>query len=339
MRNIETVFGQVPNTKETEWGLVEEYFSPLEPFYTDPTITEIMVNRFDDISVERSGKLEHTDARFDSEQALQTLIEQVGKCLEQHVGDDQPILDARLPDCSRLCCTLPAVSPQGATLTLRVAPRSLLDAEQLVGFGALTQEMLDFLIEHVKQGSNLLISGNTGSGKTSLLRALAKYIPQQERVVTCEDTQELFLDWLQHKVFLESPKRKHGKLEMKNLIETALRMRPDRIWVGEIRNALAADAFLQAINTGHTGCVTTIHANSCEDAVKRLQYLIASAGLIDYDLAGKQITGAVNVLIQTKRDPNFGRKISEISMIENDVITPQFIFDKTKLQHQKRELC
>lgn len=335
MSDIETVFGPVPNTQETQWGLVEEYFSPLRAFYTDPSVTEIMVNRFDHIAIERNGTLEHTKARFDSEQALQTFIEQVALCLDQNVGQDAPILDARLPDCSRLCCTLPTVSPQGATLTLRVAPRTLLSAAQLVKFGAMTEDMLAFLIEHVEQGSNLLISGNTGSGKTSLLRALAKYIPLHERVVTCEDTQELFLEWLEHKVFLESPKRQNSSLEMKNLIETALRMRPDRIWVGEIRNALAADAFLQAINTGHTGCVTTLHANSCKDAVRRLQYLIASSGLIDYGLAGQQILGAVHVLVQTKRHPDFGRRISEISLVEDGAIRPMFVFNPLTQQHEK----
>ncbi|PSU44781.1 CpaF family protein [Photobacterium frigidiphilum] len=331
---IATIFGDVPIEKATEWGLVEHYFEPIKNLFLNSDVTEIFIDRFDNISIEKNGQIENTPAKFESEIALQSFIVQIARCLGQQVDEDRPILDARLPDCSRLCCTLPTVSPQGATMTLRVVPKSLITAEQLVEFGALTQTMLDFLIEHIRYGSNIIVSGNTGSGKTTILRALAKYIPHAERVITCEDTQELYLDWLKYKVSLEAPKRPNSDVEMKHLIEAALRMRPDRIWVGEIRRASAADAFLQAINTGHSGCVTTLHANSCQDAVSRLQYLIASAGLISYELAGKQIVGAVNVLIHASRHPDYGRKVTEISIIDNGQVKPLFTFNTTTLKHE-----
>lgn len=313
----ETLFGSVPVAKEVEWGLVENYFQPIKSLYQTEGVTEIFVDRFDSVSYELNGKIIKSDISFKSEVALNSLISQLAICLDQDISRENPILDARLPDCSRLCCTSVGVTPQGATLTLRVAPKSLLSIEQLIEFDALPKEMFDVLIEHIKKGSNIIVSGNTGSGKTTLLRALAKHIPLSERIVTCEDTQELYLDWLPFRVSLEAPKRKDSNVELKTLIETALRMRPDRIWVGEIRHSGAADAFIQAINTGHSGCITTIHANGCIDAKERIQYLIASAGLMEYDLAGKQITGSVDLFVHATRNPVYGRKIIEIMEMKN----------------------
>lgn len=331
----QTLFGEVPEAKAGAWNLVENYFSPLKPLYQNPEVTEILVDRFDNISIERNGILEKTEIRFESENALQWLITQVSKCLEQPIDADHPVMDARLPDCSRLCCTLPAVSPQGATITLRVVPRQSITAEQLVELGAMTGEMLAFLSEKVRQGANMVVSGNTGSGKTTLLRALAHFIPKRERVVTCEDTQELYLNWFPSHISLEAPKRKNSTFAMKDLIETSLRQRPDRIWVGEIRHSAAADAFLQAINTGHSA-VTTIHANSCEDAKARLQYLIATAGFISYELAEKQILGSVNVFIHAHRHPDYGRKITGISLVENEMMQEVFWYNTLTEKHGKR---
>lgn len=314
---INTLFGLVPVAKTTEWHLVENYFQPIKDLYLMDGVTEIFVDRFDNISYELNGTITKSNHSFGSEVALESLITQLSKCLDQPISKKTPILDARLPDCSRLCCTSVGVTPQGATLTLRVAPKDLLTINQLIEYGALPKVMFNVLIEHIKMGSNIIVSGNTGSGKTTLLRALAKYIPLSERIVTCEDTQELYLDWLPFRVSLEAPKREESKVELKTLIETALRMRPDRIWVGEIRHSGAADAFIQAINTGHSGCVTTLHANSCIDAIERIQYLISSSGLMSYELAGKQITGSVNLFIHASRNPVYGRKIIEIMEIKN----------------------
>ena len=195
--------------------------------------------------------------------------------------------------------------------------------------------MLTYLKQAVVEGKNIIVSGNTGSGKTTLLRALARYIPDGERIVTCEDTQELYLSWLKFFVAMEAPNRAGSNIEMKNLIEAALRMRPDRIWVGEIRKASAADAFIQAINTGHSGCVTTLHANSAKDALSRLQYLIASQGLISFELAYKQIIGNVDVFVHASRHSSYGRKITEITEVVDGELVPQFVFDKKTSKHRK----
>ncbi|MBB1313468.1 CpaF family protein [Aliivibrio sp. SR45-2] len=331
---ISTIFGEVPIAKQYEWQWVEDNFKPLKKWFQCEGVTEIFVDRFDSISIERNGKIEKTDSTFGNEQTLQNLITQIALCLNQTLTDESPIMDARLPDCSRLCCTMPSVTPQGATITLRVAPKDLISLEQLVEFKTLSADMANTLQRHIEQGSNLIVSGNTGSGKTTLLRALARFIPLNERIITCEDTQELYLDWLRYRVSLEAPNRKGSEVEMKNLIETALRMRPDRIWVGEIRKAAAADAFLQAINTGHSGCVTTIHANNTIDAVSRLQYLIASQGLISFELAEKQIMGSVNVLIHASRHADYGRRITEITEIKNGKFIPVFTFNPQTMEHE-----
>ncbi|MCY9828813.1 CpaF family protein [Vibrio chagasii] len=324
---ITTIFGDVPSDKEYEWRWVEEHFAPLKPLYEDATTTEIFVDRFNAISVEQNGKITRTDIQFESNQSFQDFIIQLSTALNQTLTRDSPILDARLPDCSRVCATLPEVTPKGAAMTLRIAPKETLTAEQLVEFGAMSQPMLDYLIDAIEQGKNIIASGNTGSGKTTLLRALARYIPQDEVVITCEDTQELEFDWLPHHRALECPKRESSDITMRTLIETALRLRPDRILVGEIRKADAADTFLQAINTGHSGCMTTLHANSCRDALARLQYLIASHGNLNFDLARHQITGNVDIFIHASRHKSYGRKVVEICEVEDDELVSRFVFD------------
>ncbi|WP_099609468.1 CpaF family protein [Vibrio coralliilyticus] len=329
----DTIFGPVPVEKTYEWQWVEEHFEPLKSLYCKEGVTEIFVNRFDDVSIECLGKLEKTDVKFEDEEALLKFINQLGLALNQQIDADNPILDARLPDCSRLCCTLPEVTPQGCTVTLRIAPKNHITPKELVQSGAMNQAMLDYLKAAVERGHNIIVSGNTGSGKTTLLRALARYIPTNERVAICEDTQELYIDWLPHKISMESPKRERCSIEMKSLIETALRVRPDRIWVGEIRKAAAADAFLQAINTGHSGCATTLHANSAEKALTRLQYLVASQGNISYELAKRQITDNVDLFIHASRTPEHGRKVLEIKKVQENEIVPVFHFDKRTGQH------
>ncbi|MEL7326515.1 MAG: ATPase, T2SS/T4P/T4SS family [Pseudomonadota bacterium] len=330
---ISTLFGDVPENKSYEWQWVEEHFTPLKPLYLTEGVTEIFVDRFDAISIERYGNIEKTDATFESENAFYNFIKQVATALNQKLDESNPLLDARLPDCSRLCCTLPQITPQGATLTLRIAPKTQLQAEQLVQSEVMTPAMLKYLIKAVVEGKTVIVSGNTGSGKTTLLRALAHFIPAGERIITCEDTQELYLSWLPFSVAMEAPNRSDSAIEMKNLIEAALRMRPDRIWVGEIRKASSADAFVQAINTGHSGCVTTLHANSAEDALSRLQYLIASQGLISFELAHAQIIGNVDIFVHASRHASYGRKITEITEVMNRELVPKFFFDKERQVH------
>lgn len=335
---VETMFGLVPKSKEFEWTWVENHFGVLRKLYETEGVTEIFVDRFDKIAIERNGKIEHTDVKFESEAKFYDLIKQVSVALNQEFDAENPILDARFPDCSRLCCTLPEVTPQGATMTLRIAPKNHIHLEDLVNYGALTDGMKEYLISAIEQGKNILVSGNTGSGKTTLLRALSRFIPKGERVAICEDTQELHIDWLPHKVAMESPLRKNSKIDMAKLIQTALRVRPDRIWVGEIRQPKSADAFIQAINTGHTGCATTIHANNCDDAVTRLQYLVASLGKISFELARKQIVDNVDVFIQASRHFSYGRKITEIKETKNGELVSVFHFDKEKMKHESKKI-
>lgn len=330
---IKTLFGDVPVSKSYEWNWVEDHFRPLRELYLTENVTEIFVDRFDSISIERNGIIEKTSAKFESEDHLLDFIKQLSTALDQPFNAENPLFDARFPDCSRLCCTGTQITPQGATLTLRIAPKEHIDAEQIVESGVMSRAMLDYLIQAIKDGKTIIVSGNTGSGKTTLLRALARYIPLIERIVVCEDTQELYLVWLPFCVSMEAPKRSNSNIEMKNLIEAALRMRPDRIWVGEIRKASAADAFIQAINTGHSGCVTTLHANSAKDALSRLQYLIASLGSITYELAYRQIIDNVDVFVHASRHSSYGRKVTEIVEVVDGELVPKFIFDKEKQIH------
>ncbi|BES73857.1 ATPase, T2SS/T4P/T4SS family (plasmid) [Marinobacter nanhaiticus D15-8W] len=333
----ETLIGNVPENEADGWDLLLHYFEPLAQYYADPEVTEILVNRFDHILVERNNKMEVCETTFGDENALQKLMIQIANRLHQRLDDDHPILDARFPDGSRACCTLPSVSPYGATMTLRIAPRRLLTFDDLVEKGSLTQEMVDFLREKVAGAANMLVSGNTGSGKTTVLRAAAAFVDKGERVITAEDTQELHLGkMLPNCLPMEAPKRKTDfPVTLATLIKTMLRQRPDRGWVGEIRDGEAADAFLQLLNTGHTGCASSLHANSCEDAIARIQYLIATRGGISYELAGRQVLGSVQLLVHASRNYQFGRKITEICMVEDGVVKPVFRFNDATGQHER----
>lgn len=338
---IDTDFGRVPKEDEAGWELLKHYFEPILPYYLDEEVTEVMVNRYDHIEIERSGRLERLKGvRFDSEVALQDLIFQIGNRLNQLVDDASPVLDARFPDGSRFCCTLPTVSPHGATITLRCKPRKSYTFADLVAFGSLTEEMVDYIASCVRQADTMLVTGNTGAGKTSLLRACAYFIDPAERVITAEDTAELHLkQMLPGVVSLEAPKRrlKDGQkpIVLADLIKVMLRQRPDRGWVGEVRDAAAADAVVQLSNTGHTGGATSLHANGPEDAIRRFQYLLASAGLVSYELAGHQVMNSFQLLIHCHRSYQFGRKVTHISRIVGDKIVPIFLFNAETGQHNR----
>jgi len=331
MGNFETrMFAELDEVSRKRWSLVEHYMEPISGLYLEPGVTEIMVNRWDRIFVEKNGVMSLTACRFADEEALKTLIRQIGVVLDQQKSLASGILHARLPDQSRACCTLESVSPYGATLTLRVAPKKHFSMQDLVANNTLTSEAADFLAKKVAKGANIIVSGSTGSGKTTLLRCLADFIDKSERVVTCEDTQELLLS-IPNLVSMEAPKRLHDPeltVGLSTLIETALRQNPDRIIVGEIREALAADAFLQAINTGHKGCATSIHANGAVEAIKRIQYLIASGGLLDYDLCGRQLVSSVDLMVHISRE-SVGKRIVEIAIIRDDAVNHVFKYDSS----------
>lgn len=337
---VRSLLGTLPAADLGGWELTWHYFEPLAKLYLDQSVTEIMVDRYDRVRIERKGRLEDAETRFASEQSLQRLISQIASRLNQPVGDDHPILDARFPDGSRLCCTWPAVTPGGSTITIRCKRDQALTLEQLVSAGALTDDMAACIVEHVVDASTLLVSGGTSSGKTTILRAAAMHIPRGDRVITAEDTLELNLGaFLPGVIAHEAPKRraddKIQAVRLQHLIKTTLRERPDRVWVGEIRDAEAANAFLEMGNTGHTGGASTIHANSPADAVRRIQILLAADGLLSYELAGHQVLNVVQLFIQAKRHRIHGRRITEIAVVDNGNLVPLYRFNLITGQHEK----
>ena len=309
---------------------------PLEGFLADDTVTEIMVNNWDRIYVERRGKIVKTDKQFSSNQQLMAIIRRIIAPIGRRVDESSPMVDGRLADGSRVNAIIHPLSLTGPTLTIRKFSREPFKVIDLIGFGTLNRAMADFLQAAVKYKQNILISGGTGSGKTTLLNVVSLFIPGDERIVTIEDAAELKLNQ-EHVVSLEAkPPNIEGKgdIPIRKLVINSLRMRPDRIIVGECRGPEALD-MLQAMNTGHEGSLTTLHANSARDALSRLETMVLMAGM---DLPTRairdQVAGALDVLVHTSRLPDGSRKIisiSEITGMEGDVITMQdiFLFKKT----------
>jgi pilus assembly protein CpaF len=304
---------------------------PLEPWLADDTVSEIMVNGPRQVYVEREGRLERVDKAFSSPQAVLSVIERIVAPLGRHIDESSPLVDARLRDGSRVNAIIPPLALKGPCLTIRKFKRELLTVEHLIGFGTLTPHMAQFLDTCVKVRRNLVISGGTGSGKTTLLNILSGCIPTQERIVTIEDAAELQLPQ-EHWVQLESrPPNIEGKgqITIRDLVRNALRMRPDRIVVGECRGGEALD-MLQAMNTGHDGSLTTLHANSTRDALSRLETMVLMSGMeLPVRAIREQIASAVHLVIQQTRFADGSRKvtaISEVSGMEGDVIAMQDIF-------------
>lgn len=292
----------------------------IEDLLADETITEIMVNGTNNIYIERKGKVEQTDIHFSDEEKLKNVINRIVSSIGRHIDEASPIVDARLKDGSRVNAVISPVSLQGSVLTIRKFSKHKLTAEQMMNYGSITQEMLDFLKNAVSQKKNILISGGTGSGKTTLLNLLSSFIGEQERIITIEDSAELQLRQ-KHVVRLESrPKSLEGTSEItiRQLVINSLRMRPDRIIVGECRSGETLD-MLQAMNTGHSGSMTTVHSNSCKDAVSRLVVMSLMAG---FELPEKSIismiVSAIDIIVQISRFPDGSRKVTEISRLEKD---------------------
>jgi pilus assembly protein CpaF len=304
---------------------------PLETWLADDSVSEIMVNSPTQIYVEREGKLERVEKAFSSAQAVLGVIERIVAPLGRHIDESSPFVDARLPDGSRVNAIIPPLALKGPCITIRKFKRDLLGVDSLIGFGTLTPAMAQFLETCVKVRRNVVISGGTGSGKTTLLNLLAGYIPEQERIVSIEDAAELQLPQ-EHWIQLESrPANIEGKgqITIRDLVRNALRMRPDRIVVGECRGGEALD-MLQAMNTGHDGSLTTLHANSTRDALARLETMVLMSGMeLPVRAIREQIASSVNVILQQARFADGSRKItaiSEVSGMEQDVITMQDIF-------------
>lgn len=306
-------------------------YGPLEPLLKDPDISEIMVNGPFNIYIERKGKIYKTDTKFLNNDQLLVIIDRILSPLGKRVDEAMPYADARLPDGSRVNVIIPPLALNGPTVTIRKFSKKKLQAEDLIAFGSVTKEILEFLRATVIARKNILISGGTGTGKTTFLNLLSSYIPNDERIITVEDTAELQLQQ-EHVVRLEArPPNIEGKGEVtiRDLVINTLRMRPDRIVVGECRGPEALD-MLQAMNTGHEGSMTTVHANSPRDALSRLETMIMMAGMeLPSKAIRQQIASAIHIIVQLSRMRDGSRKVtsvSEITGMEGDMITMQDIF-------------
>jgi pilus assembly protein CpaF len=310
-------------------------FGPLEPIMRDPTVTDILVNTYNHVYVERGGKLERLSTGFQDDKHLMRVIDRIVSAVGRRVDDSSPMVDARLPDGSRVNAIIPPLAVDGPLLSIRRFPAERLQAENLVTLRAITRPMLEFLEHCVRSRLNIIISGGTGSGKTTLLNILSGFISERERIVTIEDAAELQLHQ-EHVARLETrPPNVEGKgaVRQRQLVINALRMRPDRIVIGEVRGEEALD-MLQAMNTGHDGSLTTVHANSPRDALSRIETMISMAGMnLPERSMRQQIASAIQIVVQGARLADGTRKItsvSEITGMEGDVITMQdiYVFEK-----------
>ena len=339
MRSVteQLVLDRTPLTREERRQIVREItddilgYGPLEQLLRDDSVTEVMVNAFNRIYCERAGRIERTTAAFVDNAHLLRIIDKIVSQVGRRVDEASPMVDARLPDGSRANAIIPPLSLKGPTLTIRKFSRDPYTMNDLVNFGTVSPKAAQFLAACVKGKLNILISGGTGTGKTTTLNAMSAFVPEDERIVTIEDAAELQLQQ-EHVITLESRPPNiegQGEVRIRELVRNALRMRPDRIIVGEVRGAETLD-MLQAMNTGHEGSLTTIHANSPRDALSRLETLVLTAGL-DLPLRAirEQISSAFDVLVQITRLVDGSRRITHITEVlrmEADVITLQDIF-------------
>lgn len=306
-------------------------YGPLQPLLEDPDITEIMVNGPKKVYIERKGRLERTKIVFEDNDHVLKIIDRIVSPLGRHIDADSPMVDARLPDGSRVNAIVPPCAIDGASLTVRKFRKEKLSIAQLVESNSLTQAMADFLRACVLGRLNIIISGGTGSGKTTFLNVLSGFIPEEERIVTIEDAAELQLRQ-EHVVRLETKLANvegHGTVSIRELVRNSLRMRPDRIVIGECRGGEALD-MLQAMNTGHDGSLTTIHANSPRDTLSRLETLVLMAGMdLPIKIVRQQISSAMDVIVQMSRLRDGTRKITaitEVAGMEGEVVVLSDIF-------------
>ncbi|MGE5580277.1 MAG: CpaF family protein [Bacillota bacterium] len=317
-------------------------YGPITPLLTDPTVSEVMVNGADRVYVERGGRIEITDVTFKDESHVMRIIERIVAPLGKRVDESSPMVDARLPDGSRVNVTIPPVSLNGPVLTIRKFSAKPYTMADLVRFGTLNTNMASFLKACVEGRLNVIVGGGTGSGKTTTLNVLSSFIPNTERIITIEDAAELQL-MQEHVIRLECrPANVEGKgrIAIRDLVINSLRMRPDRIVVGEVRGGEALD-MLQAMNTGHDGSLTTGHANTPRDLLSRLETMVLMAGVeLPVKAIREQIVGGIQLIVHQSRMKDGSRKITkvtEIAGMEGDVITLQdiFIFEEQGLSQGK----
>ena len=291
----------------------------LEPLLADPTVTEIMVNGTDEIYVERDGRLQRSDITFTDEAQLYQTIDRIVSRVNRRVDESSPMVDARLPTGERVNVIIPPLALKGPTMTIRRFPR-LFTLDQLAGMGSIDADTVTLLRAMVKARLNVVISGGTGAGKTTLLNALSAAVPASERIITVEDNAELRLQQ-PHVVTLEarpSNVEGRGEVSIRDLVRNSLRMRPDRIIVGEVRGGETLD-MLQALNTGHEGSLVTVHANSCDDAIHRLETLATMSDLhIPFEALRDQINSAIHVIVQIDRFADGARRVAEIAAVASE---------------------
>jgi pilus assembly protein CpaF len=328
---------RTPLTRDERRQLVREIsddilgYGPLEPLLRDDSITEVMVNSADQIFIERAGKIEKTTTAFVDDAHLLRIIDKIVSQVGRRVDESSPMVDARLPDGSRVNAIIPPLSLRGPVLTIRKFSRDPYTMDDLINFGTLGAKSAHFLAACVQGKLNMLISGGTGTGKTTTLNALSAFVPGDERIVTIEDAAELQLQQ-EHVITLEARPPNiegQGEVRIRELVRNALRMRPDRIIVGEVRGPETLD-MLQAMNTGHEGSLTTIHANSPRDALSRIETLVLTAGVeLPLRAIREQVASAFDVLVQIERLVDGSRRITHITEVlgmESDIITLQDIF-------------
>jgi len=324
LAELESASGEARSLDARDYG-------PITPLLNDDSISEVMVNGAGQIYIERKGQLSLSDVTFASEADLIRVIREIAAFVGRRIDDDSPMVDCRLPDGSRVNAIIPPLAIDGASLTIRKFAREPFTVQDLISFGTLTAEAAGFLEACVKAHFNVLVAGGTGSGKTTTLNVLSSFIPDTERVVTIEDAAELQLRQ-PHRVRLESRPARidgSGRISIRDLVVNALRMRPDRIVIGECRSGEALD-MLQAMNTGHDGSLTTIHANSPRDTLSRLETLVLMSGVdLPQRAIREQIASAIHLIVQQSRLRDGSRRITNITEVvgrEGDTITLQDVF-------------
>ena len=353
-RNVEDIFGQILETENIVLSRVERArlfeavaaeilgFGPIEPLLKDNSINEIMVNGPRQVYIERHGRLEKTNVHFQNDEHVMRVIDRIVAPLGRRIDESSPYVDARLPDGSRVNAVIPPLAIKGPTITIRKFSKDPFKADDLIRFGTLTPEMATFLKACVEARLNIVVSGGTGSGKTTTLNVLSDFIPTDERIITVENAAELQLRQ-EHVVTLESRPANiegRGEVTIRDLVINCLRMRPDRIVVGEVRGGEALD-MLQAMNTGHDGSLTTAHANTPRDALSRLETMVLMAGMeLPVRAIREQIASAVDLIVQQERMKDGSRKvvtIAEVQGMEGDVIVMQdiFVFEQTGIEGGK----
>ena len=306
-------------------------YGPIEPFLRDPDITEVMVNGYDDIWIEREGKIHKVEGGFTNESHLRRTIDKIVGRVGRRVDEASPMVDARLPDGSRVNAVIPPLALDGCLLTIRKFSADPYTYEDLINFGSLSRATAEFLSDCVRGRLNILVSGGTGAGKTTTLNVLSSFIPEDERIITIEDSAELQLHQ-QHVLRLESRPPNiegRGEIKIRDLVRNSLRMRPDRIVVGEVRDAAALD-MLQAMNTGHDGSICTAHSNSPRDSLARIETMVLMAG-VDLPIRAirEQIASALDLIVHQARFKDGSRRVTHITEVvgmEGDTITLQDVF-------------